>query len=116
MFMWSSQNKNSNEHINQPIKATNNRNFYALMISNTLIFNDSILTREQAQNKLKMWTEQKAQPLSTPFCNKLGSEVSGIFSWPSPLPAYSKIISVQTRILQTITKYHDTYVLTGNKK
>lgn len=114
--MWSSQNKNSNEHINQPIKATNNRNFYALKTSNTLTFNDSILTREQAQNKSKASPEQKAQSLSTPFCNKLGSEVLRIFSWPSPLPAYSKIISIQTRILQMIMKYHDTYVLTGNKK
>ena len=109
--MWPSQNKNSNEHINQPIKAINNRNIYTLMIFNTRISNDSILTREQAQKKTKMCTEQKAQPLSTPFCNKLGSEVSRIFSWPSPLPAYSKIISLQTRILQTIMKYQDAFVL-----
>lgn len=63
------------------IKTPNNNDFYILIRFNSY--------RKKADKKRKCAHKRKH---NTPFCNNFGSEVSAIFSRPSPFPNYSKII------------------------
>lgn len=85
-------NKKENKSISSLLIKTTNNDFYMLILFNSY--------RREADMQ-----ENKARPFNSSFCNNFDSEVSVIFSWPSPLPFYSKIVSLETRMRHTIRKW-----------
>ena len=64
---------------------------------------------KQAKNKTKICSQKKTQALNTPIWDGFGSEASAIFSWPSPPPVCSNIISLRTKMCHTIRKWQDIF-------
>ena len=84
--------KKENKSISSLLIKTTNNDFYMLILFNSY--------RREADMQ-----ENKARPFNSSFCNNFDSEASVIFSWPSPLPFYSKIVSLETWMRHTIRKW-----------